>query len=99
MAMLYTSLLIEKIFTAAIAVATPCRYDGGGLAYSRRTMPIPPQRRQSPVLLPPVRHNGGCSRVCRRFLSPKSCLSVAVPVFAAAHFGSKYAICATSATT
>jgi hypothetical protein len=43
-------------------------YSGSSLLHSRRAMPITLQQRHPPSLSPNVRHNGGCSRVCRRFL-------------------------------
>jgi hypothetical protein len=50
-------------------------------------LPIVPQQRQPCLLSPRLRHYGGCSRLCRRFLWRKSRNSVAVPVLPAAHFG------------
>jgi len=50
-------------------------------------LPNTPQQRHSHLLSPRLRHNGGSSRVCRRFLWRKSRNTVALPVFAALHFG------------
>lgn len=59
-------------------------------------LPIAPQQRHLPALSPRLRHNGGCSRVCRRSLWRKSRKVAAVPVPAAAHLGSNSANPATS---
>jgi hypothetical protein len=50
-------------------------------------MPITPQQRHAPVLLPRLCQYGGCSRVCCRLLWRKIRKSAAAPVLAAAHFG------------
>jgi hypothetical protein len=47
-------------------------------------------------LSPNVRHNGGCSRVCRRFMWRKSRNLAAVPVLAAVHFGDNFAVIGTN---
>jgi hypothetical protein len=52
-----------------------------------------PQQRQPAVLLPRLRHNGGCSRVCRRILLRKIRNSAARPVLAAAQFGGNFRHC------
>jgi hypothetical protein len=54
-------------------------------------MPIVPQQRQRSVLLPKLRHYGGCPRVCRRLMGRKIRNSVARPVLTAVHFGDKWA--------
>jgi hypothetical protein len=62
-------------------------FRGGCSHIPRRAMPIVPQQRHAPSLSPRLRHYGGCSRVCRRFLWRKSRNSVARLVLAAVHFG------------
>jgi hypothetical protein len=50
-------------------------------------LPITPQQRHLPSLLPRLCQYGGCSRLSRRILWRKIRNSVAVPVLPAAHFG------------
>ncbi len=64
------------------------------LPYLATIPPVPavqlhttPQQRHLPLLSPHVRHNGGCSRLCRRLLWLKIRNSAARPVLPAAPFG------------
>src|SRR5690349_11594383 len=63
----------------------------GSFPYCRHTVTPTPQQRHRPVLSPPMCHNGGGSRVCRRFLWRKLHTTVALPVLAAVHFGDNLA--------
>jgi hypothetical protein len=92
----YSSPLSIKIFAATIAAAASCLYDGSSLPYSRRAMAKMPQQRQLHSLSPCLRHNGGCSRVSRRFFWQKIRNLAAALVLAAAPFGDKFANCATT---
>jgi hypothetical protein len=87
----YILLCSNAIHAASIAAATPPATDGNNLPYCSHKLTPTPQQRHRPVLSPPVRHNGGCSRVCRRFLWRKLHTTVALPVLAAVHFGDNLA--------
>ena len=78
-------------FTAAKAAATPLCNFGGKFPTSRRASAKIAPRQFAPVLSPPLCQFGGASRVCRRFNRRKSRNTVAVPAFAAAHFGDNFA--------
>jgi hypothetical protein len=66
-------------------------FPGGSLPHSRQTMPITPQQRYIPSLLPRLRQYGGCSCVYRHFLWRKIRNPVAVPVFTAMQSGDNMA--------
>jgi hypothetical protein len=82
---------MKKLFCSDYSGSGPLSQNGGNVPYSRRESPFVPQQRQPPALLPRLRHYGGCSRICRRFLWHKIRNAAAAPVLAAVHFGSKTA--------
>lgn len=85
-------------YAAGTAAAKGYGTNGGSILCSRRAIAKMPQQRQPPVLLPRLRHYGGCSRVYCRILWRKSRQLVARPVLAAARFGDKIANFANHAT-
>jgi hypothetical protein len=81
-------------FTATKAAAARLSLFGGSFLTSRRAIATIAPQQFAPVLLPLFCQFGGASRVCRRFIGRKSRNTVAVPVFAAAHFGGNFALLA-----
>jgi hypothetical protein len=78
--------LCLRVFEPLCYALVFCHFGGCSRTF-RRAMPTAPPQRHLPLLSPNVRHNGGCSRICRRFMWRKIRTLAAVPVLPAVHFG------------